>query len=313
MSEESEYESESSNDNKDNKKTKAIRWNDIVTARKGGQKREYQPCSHPGSCSTSENCDCTVTGYCEKYCSCPPTCSLRFNGCRCKRGNCRTKVCPCFVAGRECDPDLCGQCGVSIHPFFNRELRDVFKKNYHSFNKNNGQTNNNNNNSSKVTMNNTFHKKSMNAFDMKMCANCNIRRNLSKKVYVGRSSIHGWGAFIGSAVEKNEFIMEYVGEIISQDEADRRGKIYDKLDSSFLFNLNDELVVDATRKGNKAKFANHSKQPNCYARIMHVSGDHKIGIYAKRAIEVGEELTFDYSYAEEQAPVWTSVEKVDFL
>jgi histone-lysine N-methyltransferase EZH2 len=105
--------------------------------------------------------------------------------------------------------------------------------------------------------------------------------------------------------EKNDFIVEYTGEIISQEEAERRGRAYDKLDSSFLFTLNEEYAIDAIRKGNKAKFVNHnSKDPNCYSKIIKVNGDHKIALLAKRVIDCGEELSFDYSYTGEHQSRW---------
>lgn len=50
-----------------------------------------------------------------------------------------------------------------------------------------------------------------------------------------------WDVLFQNPVNKNDYLGEYTGELISHQEADKRGKIYDRANSSFLFDLNDKV------------------------------------------------------------------------
>ena len=144
----------------------------------------------------------------------------------------------------------------------------------------------------------------MAAVPARVCRNMGIQRRGQVPLLIGPSRVAGWGAFAPRDIPKNQFLVDYTGELISHQEADRRGQVYDRRASSYLFNLNDRQVVDAGRKGNRSRFANHSDSANASARILTVRGDHHIGIFAKRKIERGEEITFDYRYEDEERQMY---------
>jgi len=113
-----------------------------------------------------------------------------------------------------------------------------------------------------------------------------------RRVAVRTSPIHGRGVFALRRIPKGTRIIEYKGELISDDEADRRySKVHEHSPHTMLFSVEDGLVIDATRKGNSARWINHSCAPNCSIE----EENHRIFIEARRDIRPGEELTYDYN------------------
>uniref|UniRef100_A0A1D1YQH8 [histone H3]-lysine(4) N-trimethyltransferase n=1 Tax=Anthurium amnicola TaxID=1678845 RepID=A0A1D1YQH8_9ARAE len=125
--------------------------------------------------------------------------------------------------------------------------------------------------------------------------------NLANKFccFAGKSRIHGFGVFAKLAHKAGDMVIEYTGELVRPPIADiREHLIYNSLvgAGTYMFRIDDERVIDATKAGSIAQLINHSCEPNCYSRVISVNGDEHIIIFAKRDIKQWEELTYDYRF-----------------
>ena len=117
----------------------------------------------------------------------------------------------------------------------------------------------------------------------------NKRRRTYRRISVRFSNIHGKGVFATTFIPKGTRIVEYKGMRISAEAADEKYGD-DKSTHTFLFLLDDQIVIDANRKGNSARWINHCCDPNCETS----EEDGRVFIDALRDIQPGEELAYDY-------------------
>jgi SET domain-containing protein len=111
------------------------------------------------------------------------------------------------------------------------------------------------------------------------------------------SPMQGLGAFATRRIPAGTRLIEYAGQRLTPAEADARYPDgVDERHHTYLFAIDDDIVIDAAVDGNDARFINHSCDPNCDAII----DDSRIWIETIRDIACGEELAYDYAYVLEE-------------
>eukprot|EP01095_Lingulamoeba_sp_RSL-Kostka_P012913 TRINITY_DN5216_c0_g1_i1.p1 TRINITY_DN5216_c0_g1~~TRINITY_DN5216_c0_g1_i1.p1 ORF type:complete len:441 (+),score=111.26 TRINITY_DN5216_c0_g1_i1:96-1325(+) len=129
----------------------------------------------------------------------------------------------------------------------------------------------------------------------KYCKNQRFQKNQYKDVEVFRTEKKGWGLRAEEDIKENEFIIEYIGEVI--DKVECIDRIEKRQSTNFyIISLDNNYMIDATYFGSKARFTNHSCSPNCRTQKWFVRGLMCVGLFALKDIKKGEELTFDYQF-----------------
>ncbi|TGO42482.1 hypothetical protein BHYA_0008g00730 [Botrytis hyacinthi] len=129
------------------------------------------------------------------------------------------------------------------------------------------------------------------------CQNQRFQRKQYAKVSVIKTDKKGYGLRANTDLHPDDFIFEYIGEVINEPTFRRRTVQYDQegIKHFYFMSLTKHEFVDATKKGNLGRFCNHSCNPNCYVDKWVVGEKLRMGIFAERAIKAGEELVFNYN------------------
>jgi ankyrin repeat protein len=139
------------------------------------------------------------------------------------------------------------------------------------------------------------------------CPNRVVQRGIVHRLAIFKTGYRGWACKTLEKIKKGTFVLEYVGEIITEVEAEQRSTS-NAHRSSYIWSLTPQeneisetnYAVDADRLGSVARFLNHSCDPNLVAREAFVQHRNmkfpRIAFFARRDIQPQEELTFDYCY-----------------
>uniref|UniRef100_A0A9L0S4R7 [histone H3]-lysine(9) N-methyltransferase n=2 Tax=Equus TaxID=9789 RepID=A0A9L0S4R7_HORSE len=128
------------------------------------------------------------------------------------------------------------------------------------------------------------------------CRNRVVQNGLRARLQLYRTQNMGWGVRSLQDIPLGTFVCEYVGELISDSEADVREE------DSYLFDLDNKdgevYCIDARFYGNVSRFINHHCEPNLVPVRVFMSHQDlrfpRIAFFSTRLIEAGEQLGFDY-------------------
>lgn len=129
------------------------------------------------------------------------------------------------------------------------------------------------------------------------CQNQRFQKKEYADIAVFQTKMKGYGVRAEADIDEHQFIYEYKGEVIAEEEFRDRLVKYDERNYKhfYFMMLQNGEFIDATMKGSLARFCNHSCNPNAYVNKWVVAGKLKMGIFASRKIMKGEEITFDYN------------------
>lgn len=129
------------------------------------------------------------------------------------------------------------------------------------------------------------------------CQNQRFQKKEYADISVFQTKMKGYGVRANKDIDAHQFIYEYKGEVIAEEEFRDRLIDYDErgFKHFYFMMLQNGQFIDATIKGAIARFCNHSCYPNAYVNKWVVAGKLRMGIFSKRDIQKGEEITFDYN------------------